>query len=121
MRLSLTLVLCLICGLSWSQTKSPLAHNTSFDVVYTSLKVYPNPVASQATLEFKLAQPALVRVSLLNILGAEVRVIVRESLPQGDQNIRFNADQLEKGTYFLRLTVNGDIVKTIRVAVSNRS
>lgn len=121
MKWSLTLVLFLICGLSRAQSKSDLSQHKSFEVIYTSLKVYPNPVASLATLEFKLAQPAQVRVSLLNILGAEVREILRESLPQGNQNIRFSADQLEKGTYFLRLTVNGDIVKTIRVAVSNRT
>lgn len=121
MRLKCTLILILFYSLSWSQVKETVSSYTPFDITYTSLKVYPNPVISQGNLEFKLIQNAQVRVTLLNILGAEVRELRRETMPAGTQNIQFNAEQLEKGTYFLRLSVNGDIIKTIRLAVTNRT
>ena len=121
MRLKCTLIFLLLYGLSRAQVIEVKSTSSPFEVTYTSLKVYPNPVVSQATLEFKLIRDSQVRVSLLNILGAEVKELVRQTMTSGNQNIQFNADQLEKGTYFLRLTVNGDIVKTIRLAISNRT
>ena len=98
------------------QPSSGNNNETPFDVTYQSLKVYPNPVVSNAVLEFKLLEPSRVQVTLLNILGAQVRNLVNE----GRQSIQFSADQLERGTYFIRLSINGDIIKTIRVAVSPR-
>lgn len=121
MRLKYTLILLLLYSLSWSQVFEAKSNNSPFEVTYTTLKVYPNPVVSQGTLEFKLIKNSQVRISLLNILGAEVRELTRQSMTAGNQNIQFNAEQLEKGTYFLRLTVDGEIVKTIRLAVSNRT
>lgn len=121
MRLKYTLILLLLYSISWSQVSEAKVISSPFEVTYATLKVYPNPVVSQGTLEFKLIKDSQVRVSLMNILGAEVKELARQSMPAGKQNIQFNADQLEKGTYFLRLTVNGDIVKTIRLAVSNRT
>jgi len=67
-----------------------------------------------------LLEPSRVQVTLLNILGAQVRNLVNETRNQGRQSIQFSADQLERGTYFIRLSINGDIIKTIRVAVSPR-
>ena len=102
------------------QPSSGNNNETPFDVTYQSLKVYPNPVVSNAVLEFKLLEPSRVQVTLLNILGAQVRNLVNETRNQGRQSIQFSADQLERGTYFIRLSINGDIIKTIRVAVSPR-
>lgn len=121
MRLKYTLIFLLLYSLSWSQVSEIKSNVSPFEVIYTTLKVYPNPVVSQGTLEFKLTRNSQVRVSLLNILGAEVRELTRRTMTSGNQNIQFSAEQLEKGTYFLRVTVDGEIVKTIRLAVSNRS
>ncbi|MEP7320519.1 MAG: T9SS type A sorting domain-containing protein [Saprospiraceae bacterium] len=92
--------------------------SASFDVTYTSLKLYPNPVVSNAVLEFKLAENAQVQVTLLNILGAQVKNLVNEPRTPGNQSVQFSANQLERGTYFIRLVINGEIIKTIRIAVS---
>jgi hypothetical protein len=91
---------------------------TAFEVTYQSLKLYPNPVISNAILEFKLAENAQVQVTLLNILGSQVKNLINEYRPSGKQSIQFAANQLERGTYFVRLVINGEIIKTIRVAVS---
>jgi Secretion system C-terminal sorting domain len=92
--------------------------SASFDVTYTSLKLFPNPVVSNAVLEFKLTESAQVQVALLNILGAQVRNLVNEPRTPGNQSVQFSANQLERGTYFIRLVINGEIIKTIRIAVS---
>lgn len=91
---------------------------SSFEVTYQSLKLYPNPVLTNAILEFKLAQNSMVQVTLLNILGAQVKNLINETRTSGKQSIQFSADQLERGTYFIRLVINNEIIKTIRVAVA---
>ena len=100
------------------QVRLASENSSPFEVTYQSLKLYPNPVVSSAVLEFRLAENAQVQVSLLNILGAQIRNLVNESRSPGKQSIQFSANQLERGTYFIRLVVNGEIVKTIRVAIS---
>ena len=100
------------------QIKLASENSSSFEVTYQSLKLYPNPVVSNGVLEFKLAENAQVQVSLLNILGAQVKNLINEPRAPGNQSIQFSANQLERGTYFIRLIVNGEIVKTIRVAIS---
>lgn len=91
---------------------------SAFEITYQSLKLYPNPVISNAVLEFKLTQNAQVQVTLLNILGSQVKNLINENRPSGKQSIEFAANQLERGTYFIRLVINGEIIKTIRIAVS---
>lgn len=92
--------------------------NENFEVTYQSLKLYPNPVVTNAILEFQLNKSSNVQVTLLNILGAQVRNLINEARGQGRQSVQFSADQLVRGTYFVRLSIDGEIIKTIRVAVS---
>jgi hypothetical protein len=91
---------------------------SSFQTTYQSLKLYPNPVITTARLEFKLAERAQIQVSLLNILGAQIKNYLNEMRAPGVQIVPFQADQLERGTYFVRISINGEIIKTIRVAVA---
>ncbi len=100
------------------QNANTIDHASAFEVTYESTKVYPNPVVSNAVFEFKLPNTSRVQVSMLNILGAQIKNFVNETRAAGKQTIPFSADQFQRGTYFIRLTINGEIVKTVRVAVS---
>ena len=107
--------------LAWSSNgQSNFANEkvTPFEVTYQSLKLYPNPVVSNAILEFKLVDKAQVKVTLFNILGGQVRNLINEDRTPGRQSVQFSANQLDRGTYFIKLIINGEIIKTIRVAVS---
>lgn len=120
MRFLMSVLIAFVCSLGSAQSvvKPVLDVETPFEVTYQSLKLYPNPVVTNATLEFKLLRTSNVQVNLLNILGAQVRSLVNENRNQGKQVFQFSTDQLERGTYFIRLKIDNEIIKTIRVAVS---
>ena len=64
---------------------------------------YPNPFNPQTTIEFAIQEPSQVRLSVYNILGQEVVVIVDEKKSQGTHQVTFDAAKLTSGVYFYKL------------------
>ncbi len=67
---------------------------------------YPNPFNPSTTIEFDVAHKGLVKISVYDILGKEVKSIVNENLEPGKYSYNFNADNFASGIYFYRITVN---------------
>ena len=118
MKIFVVLFFSILAWSSFGQSTFANEKVTPFEVTYQSLKLYPNPVVSYAILEFKLVDKAQVKVTLFNILGGQVRNLINEDRTSGRQSVQFSANQLDRGTYFIKLIINGEIIKTIRVAVS---
>ncbi|MPL98048.1 hypothetical protein SDC9_44246 [bioreactor metagenome] len=80
-----------------------------------SFAVYPNPAESETTVSFELSNNADVRLSVIDITGREVAVLESGKLTAGDYQYPLTASQLKsKGTYFVRLEVNGtQLVKSV--------
>ena len=64
---------------------------------------YPNPFNPFTTIAFSIDRPQNVRLSVFDILGREVRVLVDEQTAAGLHEVRFDAGSLSSGTYFYRL------------------
>lgn len=78
----------------------------------------PNPVASKSTIAFTLSQSENVSLKVYDIVGKEVKTIVKDYLAQGYHEFIWNATDdsdnlLENGMYFVR-------VETINYAVSKK-
>ncbi|MBI1806041.1 MAG: T9SS type A sorting domain-containing protein [Ignavibacteria bacterium] len=68
---------------------------------------YPNPFNPTTTIEFNLAEDALVTVKVYNTLGQEVATLVNhEEFTEGENAIEFDASSLSSGVYYYRLIVN---------------
>jgi len=67
-------------------------------------KVYPNPVKDFITIDFRSAAPGNIEISLINILGTEVKKWNDFSLNQGDQKVRIDLSEFKSGVYILRVT-----------------
>ena len=65
---------------------------------------YPNPFNPSTTIKFELHEAAEVRLSVFDILGREVSVLVNEKRDAGVHDVRFDASGLSSGVYFYRLT-----------------
>jgi photosystem II stability/assembly factor-like uncharacterized protein len=72
---------------------------------------YPNPFNPSTTIKFDLPQSSNVRLSVFDLLGREVSVLVNEKIEAGYHSVEFNASNLSSGVYFYRLQA-GDIVQT---------
>jgi len=65
---------------------------------------YPNPFTDQTTFTIHLRDPATVNLVFLNDLGQVVATVLDESLNTGDHQVTWDAEGLNPGIYFYRLT-----------------
>lgn len=71
----------------------------------------PNPFRDRTTISYDLAQSQPVTLSVWDVSGTRVAVLVDETQPAGRHEFRFVADGLPSGVYFVRLeTPDGNAV-----------
>jgi arylsulfatase A-like enzyme len=75
---------------------------------------YPNPLNHQTTISFHVAETGTVRLTITDLNGKEVQVLLNKNLSAGSYNQDFEAGQLPSGIYFIRLISGSQqMVKTI--------
>jgi hypothetical protein len=80
------------------------------------LVVYPNPSPEVVHVEFQLAQPDRIEVTLSDISGRLVSLLYKGSLAAGENEFSFTIDPLPVGVYVLRITDSaGNILASERV------
>ena len=67
---------------------------------------YPNPFNPTTTIRFALPDPSYVELTLYDVAGHKVRVLVNDDLPPGEHRIIVDARQLATGVYFYRITTS---------------
>ena len=65
---------------------------------------YPNPIAEKGTISYQLTQPSFVKIEMYNYLGQKVQELFNGTQPNGTHEIQFNAGNLKKGVYILKVT-----------------
>ena len=78
---------------------------------YELFQNYPNPWNPITTIGYSLKENIQVKLTLLNILGEELMVLVNEEQNKGYHKVDFNGSKLSSGVYFYRLQA-GDFVQT---------
>ncbi len=74
---------------------------------------YPNPFAASTSIQFSLAKAESVRLSVYNVLGQEVAVLVDgETMPAGRHEVDFNASGLTSGMYLYRIEAGSSFERT---------
>jgi hypothetical protein len=64
---------------------------------------YPNPFNPSTKIEFALPRTEDVRLTVYDVLGREVAVLVNEEKPAGSYRVTFDARGIPSGTYFYTL------------------
>lgn len=82
-----------------------------------AFNVYPNPFRNQLNIDFGVKQKGKVKISLLNLLGQEIRSIEESTFTSGNHSITFNANGLLPGIYFLKME-SGDGTDVKKVVLS---
>ena len=65
---------------------------------------YPNPFNPSTTISYQLLVPGDVTLKVVDLLGREVAMLVRERQTAGHHSVRWNAGGFPSGMYFLELT-----------------
>jgi len=68
--------------------------------------VYPNPFNSVTTISYSLPERAQVRLSLHDVSGRQVGMLVDKMESAGNYFIPWNATEFPSGVYFCRLSTN---------------
>jgi lysophospholipase L1-like esterase len=77
---------------------------------------YPNPFNPSTTIKYELPAAAVVRLSVFDMLGREVSVLVNERNRAGVHTVRVDGSYLASGAYVYRLQA-GDFVSTKKMLV----
>lgn len=68
---------------------------------------YPNPFNPSTKISFSIAKSSFVRLSVYDMIGREVSVLINEYKPVGNYEINFDASALSGGVYFYKLHTEG--------------
>ena len=83
---------------------------------YSLRQNYPNPFNPQTNIEYSIPERALVDLTVYNLLGEKVAVLVNEEQPQGTYRATFDGKNLPSGLYITRLQAN-NFVRTIKMTL----
>ena len=70
---------------------------------------YPNPFSENSEIEFSIPTDSRVKLTIYDILGREVRLIVDEWMTEGVHVRSVNSTGLPNGVYFYTLVANNNI------------
>ncbi|MEO5931653.1 MAG: YCF48-related protein [Candidatus Kapaibacterium sp.] len=78
------------------------------------IAVYPNPLPAAATITYGLRRSSNVRLSMVDVLGREVLLLVNAWEDEGDHHVGVYTGNLPRGRYFLNLeTEAGTMVRPV--------
>jgi hypothetical protein len=80
------------------------------------MKVFPNPTAETATVQFELETSSNVTIKLYNVQGKEIATGLNEMLNAGTQQVQINVSNVEAGLYFVKVSSN-NATSTVRLSV----
>ncbi|MBN2357556.1 T9SS type A sorting domain-containing protein [candidate division KSB1 bacterium] len=115
------------CGLIRAQTDQPKSALLPFAILFNQYLVqtqvdnmaknppaseslyqnYPNPFNSATTIVYELEQPAHVLLTIFNIRGEQIAILVDENQQSGVHRIQWNGSNHASGMYFYCLKAGG--------------
>lgn len=78
---------------------------------YTLSYNFPNPFETITGIEYTLKKAGFVHLTVFNVLGEEISVLVSDHQDAGNYKVKFDGSNLPEGVCFYKITVtaNGDV------------
>lgn len=77
---------------------------------------YPNPFNQSTIIEFSISKPSIVKLSIFDALGRELKVVLNEFRPAGNNKIFFDPKGFASGIYFYKLS-SRDFTETKKLII----
>jgi len=84
--------------------------NTATPASFELGQNYPNPFNPSTTIDFAISTNSNVRLSVYNLLGEEVAVLVNGKKAAGSYSVKFDGSELANGIYFYSLKTQGKVL-----------
>ena len=76
----------------------PAVHDPTFNI-----HVFPNPLSSEAVIEYELNESGEVSLTIYNHIGQRVGILINHSQQQGSHQVTWDASGFPAGLYFYKL------------------
>jgi photosystem II stability/assembly factor-like uncharacterized protein len=77
---------------------------------------YPNPFNPKTVISFGVPNTSAVKVSVYDITGKELQVLLNENISAGNYEVQWDASRYSSGIYYYTISA-GDFVKTMKMAL----
>lgn len=82
-------------------------NNSSTPQKFELQQNYPNPFNPQTKISFSMPQSGLVKITVRDVQGKEVKELVNGIYQSGSYSVDFKADELSSGIYFYTINTSG--------------
>lgn len=98
--------------LNWfpEQLNTGVSQSSSLPLQFALDQNYPNPFNPSTRISYTLPSKGMAHLSVYDILGREVAVLVDEVQNAGPHEVTFDAAHLSSGVYFCKLTSAGFVM-----------
>ncbi|MBR5146785.1 MAG: T9SS type A sorting domain-containing protein, partial [Bacteroidales bacterium] len=93
-----------------------IEENTSLVNSSLEMSIYPNPVVSEATINFNVNETAAVSYQIYDLSGRMVQNATLGNYGQGSHSANFNVNGLTAGTYIVKVQA-GSVSNTTKILV----
>jgi hypothetical protein len=83
-----------------------------------SVRVFPNPAIDQFSVSFEMLERANINVSIYDMEGKLVKVLLNDNLKPGGKTVQFNRNALTSGTYLITVTSNDKIISNEKLVIN---
>lgn len=74
---------------------------------YKLFQNFPNPFNPSTKISYKIKKEGNVSLTVFNLVGQEISVLVNEKQSAGNYEVEFDASDLTSGVYLYKLQING--------------
>ena len=78
---------------------------------------YPNPFNNNTNIRYALMKPDFVKLTVYDILGQEITVLVHENQKRGIYTINFDGNMLASGIYLYQLQVGRRLMEAKKMVL----
>jgi|GEM_PF-2171995 len=97
-------------GLPEDVSAIPVKETTKLPSKIELAQNYPNPFNPVTFIEFSIPKTTNVRLSIFDLQGKEVIVLINENRDAGNYSIEFNGSNLSSGIYFYKLEAGNKVL-----------
>jgi hypothetical protein len=96
-----------MCTIKYTQTPIGIINeNTITPINFALLQNYPNPFNSETIIKFQIPNLSKCKLSVYDIRGKEIDLLLNEKLKPGIYEYKFNGRNLSSGIYFYKMITN---------------
>ncbi len=95
---------------NYSTTTTAIGHSDmSFPTGFELQQNYPNPFNASTTIRYLISKSSLVKLTVFDLLGREVKTLVHQEQLPGQYEVKFDSATLSSGVYLYQLNVDGQV------------